>query len=158
MSGTTITPGTGVVVTTSASDGNDNTSKISALSGTDLICTWVDQANGRVQAAILQVSGTTITPGTVFELSSETSPSRALRPAVVANGSSAAFLSYYSTETGNYRIKTLAISGTTITDNGDEIFFTGFSDPHAATLVDTDKSIMSYPASAGGTAIIADPP
>lgn len=145
VSGTTITAGTPVVFET----GNTQYCDVAALSSTQAVVTYEDVGNSnKGTACILDVSGTTITPGTpvVFEATATT------WTGVIGLSSTRAIVTYVN-GTNHGTACVLDVSGSTITPNVAAEFYAA---PTIYTVVDMidSTSVMVAFSDSGNSSLV----
>ena len=108
VSGSTITPGSEAVIDSNATDGSRVV--VEKLTSTKAIAVWVRNSDGKLYGCVLDVSGSTITPGSATVLTSGAASDQGIAPL-----DSTHVLIHYD-ETGRDAM-VLTIAGTNITTN-----------------------------------------
>ncbi len=139
IDGTTITPGTPVVLELSITWYN---ASVTALSSTKAIVTYKDSGNSNYgTACVLEIDGSTITPGTpvVFESASTSFPS------VTALSSNKAIVTYRDAGNSSYGTAcVLEIDGTTITPGTPAVFESANTGYISVTALSSSKALVTY--------------
>lgn len=147
ISGTTITWGSSVTIDSAATNQNAD---LDVLDSTHAIIVWSGYSSTRKQAAVLSISGTTITKGTEFAMDATSGTSTVI---VTALDSTHFLASFHSTASGTSGMHGAVgtVSGTTVTGMTESVFFTaGATYYHHMAALSSSKVAYGY---AGGNSI-----
>jgi hypothetical protein len=138
VSGTTITPRTPTVYESAATTYN----AVVALSSTKALVYYQDQGNSSYgTACVLDISGTTITPGTPQTVSTSTSHSYCT---LVALSATQAICTYQDGASSYGRARVLGVSGTTITANAEATFNSASSTEMSLCKLASNQALLVY--------------
>jgi hypothetical protein len=111
ISGTTITPGTPANITSSGSGWNNIS--VTKLTSSKAVAVWVDTSTNDLEGAVLDISGSTVTPGSVQTIVSASGTGGMMQKLITAMSTTHAVAGYRSGS--DARIIAFSVSGTTIT-------------------------------------------